>query len=207
MNRVRKLIEQNKWVLVTLLVIFVSILFFKLLTQRKYGLTELSSYISDQKNGLSLIKTINGIKINLTNRPTSLIAYQNCAHSLNDYTSNYSKDSCYDAAYHDALKFYHFVLSLSEDGDDLLKGTSVQNKGWKQISYYLSFTLEKEAMLITDYNDTVLPSLVHFARFYGISASCDLFIAFPRPNKAPKRFFTVVIPEFGMSTGNVRNKR
>lgn len=206
MHLEKRKVQINKRILGILIFIIAILFFVFFIPQPKVNIARFNEFIQNPKNGLFILKKINGVDVSLAYRPAALIAYQTCRVSRADSINTGEKDSCFRASYNDALKFHYFLLSISANEKEILRSPQAQRRGWQQISYYLSFTLEKEAMLITDRNDTVFPSLVHYPRLYGTSTSTDLMMVFPQPATPPDDYFSVVIPDFGFSTGTIRFK-
>lgn len=205
MHPEKRKVQINKGAYSLLIICIVVLLVIFLFQRKEMTINELNDYINDSGNGLLIEKNVNGVDASLTYRPADLIAYQTCRGNR-EKTGKGEIDSCFMVSYRDAMKFHYFLLSLSIDETEILKTPRVQSKGWQKVSYYLSFSLEREAMLITDQNDTIFPSLVHYPRLYGTSTSTDLIMVFPKPENPPADYFSVVIPDFGFSTGTIRFK-
>jgi len=154
-------------------------------------------YAADASNGLIQEDSVHGLKIEVQNRPVSLIIAQQLRNR--DSVSVSLKDS--------VTKMFspnvYFNLNLSvQDKDPLLYSGSMQT--FSTLLQTLAFQMDKYVYLTTSAKDTIPVGDYVYPRLYGMGSGSTMLFAFRMDSSrwAKADWVDFHLREFGMSTGN-----
>jgi hypothetical protein len=161
---------------------------------------EMNDYIQDPDNGCLKTKLTNGIQINLTYKPSDLIAFQEFS------STNYSgikKDSLkksYD-------KYLYFVLSISKNNNEILSSLTGSREEFNSIQNTLTFEMNKKVSLVNKNKDTIPLIDFNSPRTYGAARSTNILFVFEK-NKFTENSneFYFNLLDIGLGTGEVKFK-
>jgi hypothetical protein len=149
---------------------------------------EMTSYLNDPENGLKQEITHEKIKVSVVYRPTELIVKQQ-----NSEEEEFEKRRVeYD-------KYHYFILSLSEDGHDVLyKGRSNQAQFSESLNR-INFQLPMYLCALGDKKDTISLADYYVPNFYGMGGSTQIMLAFP--NEKKYKTIEIRLKEMGLGIG------
>lgn len=161
---------------------------------------EMMDYIKDERNGYSQTKTINGITVNITYKPTELMVYQE---SVN---KNYSK------AKKNLLKMkydkcIYFIVSYSKNDKEILSTISNSREQFNSVQNTLSFQMDEKMSLVNNKSDTIPLIGFNFPRTYGMARSTNLLFVFERNStvkESSKFYFNIT--DIGVGIGDITFK-
>lgn len=148
---------------------------------RKVTSEELEHYLAEPSNGLTHVKEIGDLTIQVAYRPISIA-------TINTSTSGVSQCSQY------------YLLSISREGNEALDPTR-GFAAYSSLLQTLAFRPQEYMQLITSSGDTLLPHNAILERTYGLSTSTRVLVAFP--SKENMREARLHIGEFGLGLGNL----
>jgi hypothetical protein len=155
-------------------------------------------YIEDEDNGYSETKFINGIKINLTYKPTQLMVLQE-----NSKGSDKINDSL-KTKYENSI---YFILSYSKDNKEILSTINDSRERFNNVQNELTFKMHENVSLTTESRDTIPLVDYNFPRTYGMSRSTNLLFVFKRDkliDSGSNVFFN--LKDIGMNIGDLKFK-
>jgi hypothetical protein len=155
-------------------------------------------YLKDEDKGYSETKLVNGIKINLSYKPTKFMALQENPKELEEM-----KDSL-NAKYGN---FIYFILSYSRDNKEILSTISESREKYNLVQNALTFGMAENVSLTTENRDTIPLVGYNFPRTYGMSQSTNLLFVFERNkliDKGGDLFFN--LKDIGLDTGDLKFK-
>ena len=158
---------------------------------------EIQAYASDPSNGLIQVDSIHGLKIEVQNRPVSLIAAQ----ELRGQTVQ--NDSTLKEATKKFSQNLYFNLNLSVgDKDPLLYSGSMQR--FSALLQTLAFQMDHFVFLTTSEKDTIPVGDYVYPRLYGMGSGSSMLFAFTRDSLKWEKteWVDFHLQEFGMNTGN-----
>jgi hypothetical protein len=163
---------------------------------RKLSYEKYLKYINDPVHGLVQERTINGIDIKVTYRPSELLVYQ----ELHNHDS-ISKDDIREARER-YDKQYYIVLSLSQGGKEILSNTTDRQQ-YSAILSELAFGIGQYLTLTTTKSDTLHLIDFQYSRMFDMTNSTDILFAYENKSRKPENLM-LSFQEFGMKTGNFR---
>lgn len=156
---------------------------------------ELTNYISDYSNGLYQSKTVNGILVEISYRPTDLLVAQ-------ELGNNRQKgDSIVNILRKKYMGNYYFVLSFSRNGNEALH--SIMGPEYGELVQILSFRMGSFVDL-TSKTDTVALSDYYMDRTFGMASATSVLLVFERSKFGKTEQISLHIREFGLGIGNLR---
>ncbi len=161
---------------------------------------EMNEYIQDVDNGFSQTKIINGVRINLTYKPTELMVLQEISNK------NYSEKQK-DSLRNKYNKYIYFILSYSKDEKEILSTLTTSREQFNTVQNTLSFRMNQNTSLINNKNDTVPLIGYNFPRTYGMSRSTNLLFVFERNKQiedSGKFYFN--LSDIGIGIGDITFK-
>ena len=160
--------------------------------------SELIDYVNNEDNGFSQTKEINGVKMNLTYRPTDLMVYQEMSNLGNEKKIN--EDSIKNK-YKNNL---YFILSYGRDNKEILSTITKSREEFNAIQNTLTFDMLNKVSLVNQDRDTIRLIDYNFPRTYGMSRATSLLFVFERNEilkKSDELLFNV--NDIGVGTGDV----
>jgi len=155
---------------------------------------ELQKHISDESNGLSVKKEVNGFDVKATYRPTDLLVLQEAGGKLEIPESRYDElKKKYDP-------YYYFILSLSKDNKEALYASGGYGQ-FSELVQTLSFRMGQYTNATTSESDTIPVADYVFPRTYGMGASTNLMFVFDKTDTKGDEWFQFNLSEFGMGLG------
>lgn len=168
-----------------------------LISCRKKSLShdELVKYIHHADNGLVKEEEVGEIKFKMTYRPTDLIVWQ-------EVKGKELSDSLIKAKRDNYNKYYYFILNISSAGQDVLNASGSFQKFSDNLSA-LSFHMPEYTYAVADSKDTLYLADFYVPRFYGLSKSTEVLLAFERKGKAEEEI-VIRLNDFGIGAGTTR---
>jgi len=157
---------------------------------------ELQKYAQDADNGLFQQDSVNGLTIEVTNRPTGLLVAQ-------ELRSNTGlTDSIVTAVKNQYSKNMYFNLNLSvKDEDPLLHSGSMGT--FSSLLQTMAFQMDKYVFLTTSNKDTIPVGDFVYPRLYGMGRGSTVLFAFTGEELAKEtEWVDFHLLDFGMNTGN-----
>jgi hypothetical protein len=163
--------------------------------------TELIDYVKNEDNGFAQTKEINGVKINLTYRPTDLMVSQ----EMSNYGSE--KKINLDSIKNKYKRNIYFVLSYSRDNKEILSTISSSREDFNAVQKTLTFDMLNKVSLINQDKDTIRIIDYNFPRTYGMSRATSLLFIFERNEIIEKsKDLLFNIQDIGLGTGDLKFK-
>ncbi|WP_140487106.1 hypothetical protein [Flavobacterium sp. GSA192] len=158
------------------------------------------SYIQNEDNGYTKTKKINGIDINLTYKPSELIAGQ-------EFSNNNYSEAKKDSLKKEYNKYLYFVLSLSKNNKEILSSFPQSREQLNSIQNTLTFEMNQRASLVNSNRDTIPLIDFNSPRTYGMSKSTSVLFVFER-NKLVEDSdeFYFNLQDIGLETGDLKFK-
>lgn len=158
---------------------------------------ELSHFVRDTKNGLTKSVEVNGIKAEVTFRPTDLWVHQ----ELGDEHGTPDEIERLRTKYND---YYYFILSLSRNNKEALHQVQGGMEQYSELVQVLSFRMPEYTTLTTSASDTIPVADFMLNRTYGMSSSTDVLFVFNREKAKEQEWVQFNLNEFGLNMGNQR---
>ena len=140
---------------------------------------DLLKYINESKNGLVKEQEINGVKINLAYRPSSLLVQQ-------ELETGQKKDSLLLPQLQKKYGTqYYFMLSYSKHGKEVIRQLGSFGR-YSDMLQVMAFQMHQYINVTTEKKDTVPLADYQFEQTYGMSAGNNLqregtFAHLPKP--------------------------
>lgn len=158
---------------------------------------ELISYINRSKNGLSAEQEVNGVKVNITYRPASLMVVQEIGENeeanknlIDSLTNKYSSS-------------YYFFLKFSKNGKELIRQLGDFSR-YSDMVQVFSFKMGQFVNLTTPEKDTIMLSDYFFDQNYGMSDGNTILLCFDKSKLKNKNELNINVAECGLGIGNLR---
>lgn len=159
---------------------------------------DLIEYIQNDDNGYSQTKQINGIKINLTYRPTELMVTQEIGD--HNYPQSY-KDSI-KAKYDKCL---YFILSYSKNDKEILLTVPTSREQYNLLQNTLTFEMNTKVALTAGRRDTIPLINFNFPRTYGTARSNNILFVFEKPKNTRKsNNIQFNVHDIGLGIGDIK---
>lgn len=156
---------------------------------------ELTAYVLDEGNGVHKAVVINGVKVEVTYRPTDLWVSQEIGDTAPDLLEVSELRKKYDP-------YLYFVVSLSHDGREALHQV---NRGvYGDLVQTMSFRMREYVTMTTNAQDTIPVGDFMLNRTYGMSTTTDLLFVFSREKVKDREWVQFNLNEFGLGVGNQR---
>ncbi len=182
------------------LVVFLLVLFVSSCDKKFDAVEEINDYIKDANHGFSQTKIINGIKINLTYKPSEVVA-------INEFkNSNYSEKRK-DSIKKNYNKYLYFLLSYSKDDKEILSTIPQSREEFNSIQNTLTFEMNDKVTLTNNSQDTIPFIDSNFSRTYGFARSTNILLIFEKNkdfNGSKEIYFNLA--DIGLQTGDVKFK-
>ncbi|MBO9660635.1 MAG: hypothetical protein J7527_17570 [Chitinophagaceae bacterium] len=159
--------------------------------------TEMVKYIRAKKNGLTVEQEVNGVTVQLSYQPTSLLIAREMnpgdaidSSKVKELTAKYSGRD-------------YFLLKFSKDGKEAIRqlGSFSNYSGMVQV---LSFQMNRFVNLTTPQKDTVELGDYFFDQTFGMNDGNTLLLSFDREKTRSSRSVEVNIGECGFGTGAIK---
>ena len=168
--------------------------------QKAVSEKKLISYIKNPENGVLIEKEIGIINYKVYYRPSDLLVNQELkAHEINTD----SLIDHYKGIYHKNL---YFMLSLSQNKQEVLNNLASNKQRFGSMVNQLAFGMDQKVTLITSEKDTLVLLDYVYPRTYGVSNSTDMLFAFENKYINQAEWIQLLIEDFGLQTGDVRFK-
>jgi len=158
---------------------------------------ELSHFVHNTENGLKKSVEVNGIKAEVTFRPTDLWVHQ----ELGDVSGSVNEIEQLRTKYKD---YYYFILSLSRSNKEALHQVQGGMEQYSELVQVLSFRMPEYTTLTTSAADTIPVADFMLNRTYGMSSSTDVLFVFNREKAKQQEWVQFNLNEFGLNIGNQR---
>jgi len=155
---------------------------------------ELQLYVANPSNGLSIDKSLNGITVRLTYKPSALVALQ--------FASESTLPDSIEALIEYYEQYQYYILSFSNQNGDLLNQYAQNREQFGSLVNELSFNMSQYTYLLTDQQDTLYLLDAVFPRLYSMSQSTDILLVFKNPIPQVEEYYDIKLKDFGFSTGN-----
>ena len=153
---------------------------------------ELEQFISDPSNGLRQEKQLGDILLKLQYRPTDLLVAQELKGSTDKTLVDELRSRYASQAY--------FVLSLSQEGEDVLNDPKHRNH-YSETLQNLAFRMDQFVQMTTSEQDTIPLSDFAFPRLYGYGGSTQVLLVFSQSEVKEADWLQVSLQDFGIRTG------
>jgi hypothetical protein len=160
---------------------------------------EITTYINEEDNQYRYSKTINGVKYELTYRPTDLL--------VNQEVENKKNKKQIETLRKKYANYMYFNLSMSLNDRELLSNVSGDKQKFGQMVNDLAFGMEEKVNLFTPKKDTLSMADFIYPRMYGMTNNTTIMIVYPREKKYfEEDFLNFTIQDLGLDTGEVKFK-
>lgn len=161
---------------------------------------ETFTYIQNEDNGYAKTKKINGIDINLTYKPSDLIAGQ-------EFSNNHYSEAKKDSLKKVYNKYLYFVLSLSKNNKEIFSSFPQSREQLNSIQNTLTFEMNKKVSLVNSNKDTIPLIDFNSPRTYGMAKSTNVLFVFERNELVENSDeFYFNLQDIGLETGDVKFK-
>jgi hypothetical protein len=178
------------------IIFFFAIMLFSAGCHNKQTCNQLVEYVNHPKNDYVQEKTLNGIEIKVTYRPTELMICQEL--SRNETTS----DTVITKLRKKYESQHYLTLSFSKNKQEILSNAANKQQ-FSMLVNQFAFGMGEKIFLTTAERDTLDLLSFHTPRHYGVSLSTDILLAFER-EKQNAEYLTLKIQEFGLKTGDTQ---
>jgi hypothetical protein len=160
---------------------------------------EITTYINEEDNQYRYSKTINGVKYELTYRPTDLLVNQEVGNKKNKKQIELLRKKY--------SKYMYFNLSMSLNDRELLSNVVRDKQKFGQMVNDLAFGMEEKVNLFTPKKDTLSMADFIYPRMYGMTNNTTIMIVYPRDKKyLEDEYINFTIQDLGFDTGEVKFK-
>ncbi|MGP1994260.1 hypothetical protein D9V96_020435 [Zobellia laminariae] len=157
---------------------------------------ELMSFVVNPENGYRQERSVNGIDISITYRPTDMLVQQ----ELSKGDGKEKVDSL-RAKY---IKYMYFNVSLGKNGQEVLNGMAGNSNKFGTMVNQLAFGMREKVHVFSKTKDTVELADYIYPRLYGMGGNTSMLFVYPRDKKLLKNdFFNITIEDIGLNTGEV----
>jgi hypothetical protein len=158
---------------------------------------ELTRYINNKKNGLMEEQEINGIKVRLSYRPSSMMVTQE--------TEGVQKvDSIAIISLENKYKDnYYFLLNISKDNKEVIRQLGNFDR-YSDMVQVFAFQMNQFVNLTTPQKDTIPLADYLFDQTYGMSNGNTILLAFNKNKIADKKNIEINIGECGLGIGDLK---
>lgn len=157
---------------------------------------ELTSYISDESNGLSASKERNGVMVKVNYRPKDFLIWQEVQGESDPEKVKKAMEKYED--------HFYFIAQLSAGEKDALYGTSSDQVEFSEKLQTLSFRMNQFVNLTTSNQDTIPVADFYYSRMFGMSGSSDILFVFSEEKAKDTEWVSFNMKEFGFKTGVMR---
>jgi hypothetical protein len=154
---------------------------------------ELLAFCQDEDHGLTKTIVSGDVSTRLTYRPTDVMVSQEMKTSA-DPSSD--KIATLREKY---SPYYYFILSLSRSGKEVLNSSGGHTE-FSSLLQTISFRMGEVVNLTTPSRDTIPLTDFVYNRTFGLSASTDILLVFPRSDVKDETI-QINIDEFGLGAG------
>ena len=160
---------------------------------------EITTYINEEDNQYRYSKTINGVKYELTYRPTDLLVNQELEDKKNKKQIELLRKKY--------ANYMYFNLSMSLNDRELLSNVVRDKQKFGQMVNDLAFGMEEKVNLFTPKKDTLSMADFIYPRMYGMTNNTTIMIVYPRDKKyLEDDYLNFTIQDLGFDTGEVKFK-
>lgn len=160
---------------------------------------EITTYINEEDHQYRYSKTINGVKYELTYRPTDLLVNQEVGNKKNKKEIELLRKKY--------SKYMYFNLSMSLNDRELLSNVAGDKQKFGQMVNDLAFGMDQKVHLFTKEKDTLSMADFVYPRMYGMSKSTVIMIVYPRDKKyLNNEYLNFTIEDLGLYTGEIKFK-
>lgn len=156
---------------------------------------KLVEYIANPDHGLTKERTTSGISIKVTYRPSDFLVAQEMM-ALPDWD-----EQKYQEARANYGKNMYFILSLSQNGNEVLTGMVADGARFSEMVQQLSFGMGDKVIVTTAAKDTLHLVDYVYPRMYGMSSGTDMLFAFEKGNTLKEGKLYVKLLECGLNIG------
>ena len=172
---------------------FVSILLIAIFLQgckQSFTADELEKYIQNTNNGTKKSFESGNFKAEIIYRPTDLMVRQ-------ELTSDKKNMDVFKKKYG---QYNYFVLSMQNNGSDLLNSTVHDKSVFSGINEQLSFGLNEHVFVLDENKDTSYLADFAFPRLFEAAKSTSVLLAF-KADAIKTNMFKICIRDIGYTTG------
>lgn len=156
---------------------------------------ELTAYLLEEDNGVHKSVEINGVKVEVTHRPTDLWVSQELGDTAADPVRVNELRKKYDP-------YLYFVVSLSSNGREALHAVGRAQYG--DLVQTMSFRMREYVTMTTNEQDTIPVGDFILNRTYGMSNTTDLLFVFSKEKMNGSEWVQFNLNEFGLGVGHQR---
>lgn len=157
----------------------------------------LSDYVKNPRNGLSKENIINGVKYEMSYRPSRFFV-ENEQRRKPDINRD-SLENFYN-------KNYYFLLELSSGNLDLMRAIQTDREQFGKMVHQLAFKMENSTTMITNKKDTIPVAMSHFVRTYGMSPKNTIILAFNNDKVKDANWLKIKLKDIGLNSGDMSFK-
>lgn len=166
-------------------------------TPKTMSRAELVKYIGDKDHGLSQEQEVNGIKVQVTYRPSALLAAQELGNG------QLPPAAVVDSVESKYKKSYYFLLKFSKDGREAIRQLGDFSR-YSDMVQVLSFQMPRFVNVTTTAKDTVPLRDFMFDQTYGMSDGNTVLLCFEKEQLQNKKDLEINIAECGFGIGNLK---
>ncbi|WP_205511073.1 hypothetical protein [Longitalea arenae] len=166
-------------------------------TPKTMSRAELVKFIGNKEHGLSQEQEVNGIKVQVSYRPSALLAAQELGNGqlpppavIDSIESKYKKN-------------YYFLLKYSKDGREAIRQLGDFSR-YSDMVQVLSFQMPRFVNVTTAAKDTVPLRDYLFDQTYGMSDGNTVLLCFEKAQLQNKKDIEINVAECGFGTGNLK---
>jgi hypothetical protein len=158
---------------------------------------EMIRYIQDKEHGLAQEQEINGMRVQVSYQPSSLLAAQELG-PVQQLPKN-----VIDSVEKKYNKHYYFLLKLSKDGKEAIRQLGSFGR-YSDMVQVLSFQMHRFVNCTTPQKDTVPLADYLFDQTYGMSDGNTVLLCFDKEKLGTTRELDVNLAECGLGTGSMK---
>lgn len=160
---------------------------------------DMLSYLQDDANGYTIVKTVNGVNFRLMYKPTDLLVKQELGDSISAVQVEKLRDKY--------SEYLYFSLSMSKNNQELLSTAPKNRNEFGAMVNQLAFGMGDKVNLYTQEKDTLNMLDFVYPRMYGMSRSTTILFVYPRDKKAlNSEVLNFTVEDLGLYTGEVKFK-
>lgn len=160
---------------------------------------ELSAFVYNENNHYTQHKIINGVRFDLTYKPTDLMVSQQIGDTGSDTRIGQLRKQYGNHLY--------FTLKMSKNDQELLTSAVSNRVEFGEMVHQLSFEMQEKVQLTTSSKEAIAMTDFIYPRMYGLSKATSILFVFPRDSRVLEAdYLNFTIADLGLMTGEVRFK-